>query len=299
MTIAPSVLTHLSLPLTPFKEGKVRVVYDVGTATVPQLLLVTTDRVSAFDVILGEGIPNKGRVLTQLAAYWFSRTTDIVPNHLIATDVADFPETVAPYTAVLTGRSMLVHKTQAIPVECVVRGYLSGSAWTEYQEKGTVAGISLPEGLQQSDRLPAPLFTPAIKNDHGHDENISFATLCTMIGAPLAEKLRDISIRLYTRAYQELWEKDLILADTKFEFGHKDGQLLLIDEALTPDSSRYWDRDQYKPGISPPSYDKQIIRDYLLTLPWDKTPPAPPLSTEIIEKAAACYQLLYKRVVGE
>lgn len=284
-------ITQVSLPLPLFKEGKVRVVYDLGDS----LLMVTTDRISAFDVILTEGIPEKGAVLTQISAYWFSRLSHIIPNHLITTTLNTLklpPEILA----MLTGRSMRVQKTVPVPVECVVRGYIAGSAWAEYTLYGTIAGIPMPSGLQLASPLPAPIFTPAIKNDHGHDENISFAQLCTMIGTPLAEQLRQVSISLYTAAHSELENKGLILADTKFEFGHSGGQLLLIDEALTPDSSRYWDKSQYKIGSSPPSYDKQIVRDYLTSLTWDKSPPAPLLPSEIVSQTAAAYQALAKKI---
>ena len=289
-----TIQTQISLPLPLFKEGKVRAVYEVGD----NLLIITTDRVSSFDVILNEGIPRKGQILTRIATHWFEQLSDIIPNQLIASDVKDFPEELHPFRERLEGRSMLVHKTKAIPVECVVRGYIAGSAWAEYQETGKVAGIDMPKGLLQSDRLPAPIFTPAIKNDQGHDENISYDQLCDLIGEDLAKSLREISLKIYIFAHNSMYKKGLILADTKFEFGHKDGELMLIDEALTPDSSRYWEATQYKPGISPPSYDKQIIRDYLQSLPWDKTPPAPPLSAEIIEKATRCYETLLQRIVG-
>lgn len=286
--------TSINLPLPLFKEGKVREVYEVGE----NLLIVTTDRVSSFDVILNEGIPGKGKILTRIATHWFSQLQHIVPNQMIASDVADFPAELQPFREILADRSMLVHKTEAIPVECVVRGYVAGSAWAEYQATGCIAGVKMPEGLQQSDRLPEPIFTPSIKNDKGHDENISFAKLCEIIGEDLAKKLRDISLKIYVFAHNTMYKKGLILADTKFEFGHKDGVLMLIDEALTPDSSRYWEATQYRPGISPPSYDKQIIRDYLQSLPWDKTPPAPPLSPEIMAKAARCYETLLQRIIS-
>ena len=226
--------TTSQLPLPLFKEGKVRAVYEVGD----NLLIVTTDRVSSFDVILNEGIPGKGKILTRIATHWFSQLKDIVPNQMIASEVSDFPAELQPFRAHLEGRSMLVQKTEAIPVECVVRGYVAGSAWAEYQETGTIAGIPMPAGLQQSDRLPEPIFTPAIKNDKGHDENISFAQLCESIGEDLAKKLREISLKIYVFAHNTMYQKGLILADTKFEFGHKDGVLMLIDEAVTPDSSR-------------------------------------------------------------
>lgn len=286
--------TTIHLPLPLFKEGKVRLVYEVGS----ELLIVTTDRVSAFDVILNEGIPEKGAVLTGISDYWFSQLAPITAHHCISTDVDTFPSVLHPFKALLAGRSMLVHKTVLIPVECVVRGYMAGSAWAEYQDSQTIAGVSMPPGLQLADPLPTPIFTPAIKNDAGHDENISFETLRTLIGDTLAETLKNLSLRIYNFAHAEMRKKGLILADTKFEFGQKEGKLLLIDEVLTPDSSRYWDAETYRPGISPPSYDKQIIRDYLQGLPWDKTPPAPPLPPEIIAKTSACYKTLYKRLVG-
>jgi len=281
------IITDLSLPtLNLFKKGKVRHVYDFGD----QLLIVATDRVSAFDYILKEGIPQKGQVLTTISSFWFDRLSDIVKNHKVSIDFEDFPEETHPFRSYLEGRSMLVKKTELIEIECVVRGYLVGSGWKEYQKTQSVCGISLPSGLQLADQLPEPIFTPATKAEEGdHDENISFEVMANSIGQELADRLKKTSIALYTQAAEYAKEKGIILADTKFEFGLRDGDIVLIDEALTPDSSRFWESDLYRPGISPPSYDKQIVRDYLESTNWDKMSTPPELPEEIIQKASAKY----------
>jgi phosphoribosylaminoimidazole-succinocarboxamide synthase len=277
------------------KRGKVRDIYDLGE----HLLLVATDRISAFDVILPSGIPGKGRVLTRISAYWFRQMEDIIPNHLEAVDIKDFPNSLKKYAGVLDGRSMLVKKTRPVPVECVVRGFLAGSGWKEYKESRSVCGIRLPEALMESSRLPEPLFTPSTKEEEGHDMNISFDEVENRVGAELAVKLRDISLRVYAKASSLAEKKGIIIADTKFEFGLYDGALMIIDEILTPDSSRFWSSNHYVPGKSQDSYDKQIVRDYLLTLDWDKTYPGPVLPAEIIEKTVRRYGEILKIITGE
>jgi phosphoribosylaminoimidazole-succinocarboxamide synthase len=274
-------------------RGKVRDIYDLGE----NLLIVTTDRISAFDVIMNEGIPQKGYVLTQISKFWFEQMTDLIPNHLISTEVDDFPEVCHLYRDQLEGRSMLTKKAAPLPVECIVRGYISGSGWKEYQKQGSVSGIKLPEGLVQSDKLPQTLFTPSTKAELGeHDENISFDEAAKLCGQEIAEQIRDNSIAIYERAREMAAQKGIIIADTKFEFGMFDGQLIIIDEALTPDSSRFWPRDQYQPGGSQPSFDKQYLRDYLETLDWNKEAPAPELPAEIIAKTSEKYLEALKRL---
>jgi len=282
-----SVVLDTNLPFPAFRRGKVRDVYDLGQS----LLIVATDRVSAFDCVMPDGIPDKGRILTQVANFWFEATQDILPNQLLATKVADYPAELQPFRELLDGRSILVKKTNPLPIECVVRGYLAGSGLKEYQAKGTVCGIPLPAGLRLADPLPEPLFTPSTKAEEGHDENITFERTAEIVGLELAERLRDISIALYKRGCELAKERGILLADTKFEFGTlPNGELILIDEALTPDSSRYWLADQWTPGVNPPSLDKQFLRDYLESLPdWDKQPPAPSLPTEIIQGIRARY----------
>ena len=269
------------LPLPAFRRGKVRDVYDLGRS----LLIVATDRISAFDCIMPEGIPGKGRILTQVANFWFDATRDILPNHLEATEVEAYPEVLRPHAELLRGRSILVRKTAPLPVECVVRGYLAGSGLKEYQRSGTICGIPLPAGLRLADRLPEPIYTPSTKAEKGHDENIDFATMAGLIGRDLAERVRTLSLALYRRGCDLALERGIILADTKFEFGVlEDGGLILIDEVLTPDSSRYWLAESWQPGANPPSLDKQFLRDYLETLPgWNKQPPAPHLPPAIIQ----------------
>ena len=281
-------MTSKPLPGLPlFKTGKVRDVYDFGS----ELLIVASDRISAFDYILPTPIPNKGKILTQVSAFWFERTGHIVPNHMISIETADFPASAQPYAAELAGRSMLVKKTDLIEIECVVRGYLIGTGWKEYQATGEVCGIRLPKNLNLADKLPEPIFTPAIKARTGHDENVSFDVVADQIGTDLAAHLRSTSLALYEYARVYALSKGMIIADTKFEFGLLDGQLILIDEALTPDSSRFWPLETYLPGISPPSFDKQIVRDYL-EANWDKNPPVPGLPEEIVAKTVREYERL-------
>ncbi len=280
-----SALLSTSLPFPIFRRGKVRDVYDLGN----RLLIVATDRISAFDCIMPDGIPDKGRILTAVAAYWFQATEDLVPNHFRGQ--AQWPAELDAYREVLAGRAVVVEKTRPLPVECVVRGYLAGSGWKEYQAGGAVCGVSLPPGLRFADRLPEPIFTPATKAEEGHDENISFERMAGLLGNPIADRVRELSLALYQRGAQLAAGRGILLADTKFEFGlDADGELLLIDEALTPDSSRYWLADRWAPGQNPPSLDKQFLRDYLETLPgWDKQPPAPHLPDTIIEGIRARY----------
>jgi len=277
------------------KRGKVRDIYDLGE----HLLLVATDRISAFDVILPNGIPGKGRVLTKISVYWFRQMEDIISNHIEAVDIKDFPNNLQKYAGILDGRSMLVKKTKPMPVECVVRGYLAGSGWKEYKETRSVCGIALPEALVESSRLPEPLFTPSTKEEEGHDMNISFDEVEKKVGPKLAGKLRDASLNVYGKASAFAEKKGIIIADTKFEFGLYNGELIIIDEILTPDSSRFWSLNNYVPGESQDSYDKQIVRDYLLTLDWDKTYPGPPLPGDIIEKTVKRYGEILKIITGE
>jgi len=280
-----SVLLSTDLPFPIFRRGKVRDVYDLGK----HLLIVATDRISAFDCVMPEGIPDKGSILTAVASYWFTATEDLVPNHFRGNPA--WPEALAPYREALAGRAVVVEKTRPLPVECVVRGYLAGSGWKEYQASGSVCGVALPAGLRLADRLPEPIFTPATKAEEGHDENISFERMAEIVGADLAARLRDLSLALYHRGAELAAQRGILLADTKFEFGLSDAdELILIDEALTPDSSRYWLADSWAPGKNPPSLDKQFLRDYLETLnSWDKQPPAPHLPAEIIEGIRARY----------
>jgi phosphoribosylaminoimidazole-succinocarboxamide synthase len=275
-------------------RGKVRDIYEVGG----KLLIVVTDRISAFDVILPTGIPDKGKVLTQISNFWFDRLEPLVPNHLLEREAASFPDPLPSHRDVLDGRSVLVRKADIFPVECVARGYISGSGWKEYQETGEVCGIKLPEGLRESDRLPEPIFTPATKATDGHDENISFDRMVGIVGGEAAETLRDLTLRLYAEGSAYAETKGIIIADTKFEFGLEDGRLLLCDEALTPDSSRFWPMDRYEPGRSQPSFDKQFVRDHLLTLDWDKTPPGPVLPDEVVEGARERYLEIYRILTG-
>lgn len=276
-------------------RGKVRDIYDLGDT----LLLVTSDRISAFDVIMNEPIPDKGFVLTQISVFWFKQMEDIVKNHIISTDVADFPAVCQPYADQLAGRSMLVKKAKPLAAECIVRGYVSGSGWKDYKATGTICGIKLPEGLKESDRLQEPIFTPSTKAELGtHDENISFEEMAKICGRDLAEQARDYTLKIYSRARDLADQKGIIIADTKFEFGVYDGELIIIDECMTPDSSRFWPKDQYKPGGPQPSFDKQFLRDYLETLDWGKTAPAPPLPAEIVEKTADKYREALWRIAG-
>ena len=280
-----SVLQSTDLPYPIFRRGKVRDVYDLGG----QLLIVATDRISAFDCVMPEGIPDKGRILTAVAAYWFEATADLVPNHFRGNRA--WPAGLEAHRELLEGRAVVVEKTRPLPVECVVRGYLAGSGWKEYQAGRAVCGVPLPAGLQLADRLPEPIFTPATKAEEGHDENITFERMADLLGNPVANRVRELSLALYQRGAQLAAERGILLADTKFEFGlDADGELLLIDEALTPDSSRYWLADRWAPGQNPPSLDKQFLRDYLETVPgWDKQPPAPHLPEAVIEGIRARY----------
>jgi phosphoribosylaminoimidazole-succinocarboxamide synthase len=281
--------------LTLFKRGKVRDVYEVAD----KLLIVATDRVSAFDVIMADPIPGKGRILTEISTAWFRAMEEVVPNHLISTRVEAYPPPCGEYAAELEGRSMLVQHTDPVPIECVARGYLSGSGWQEYKESGKICGIKLPAGLVESAKLPEPIFTPATKEEVGdHDINITFEEMVKRIGKDLSEQLREITLTIYERARRMAEAKGIIIADTKMEFGLLDGELILIDELLTPDSSRFWPADEYKPGGPQHAFDKQFLRDYLLTLDWDKSPPPPPLPGNIVAKTRERYEEALKRLVG-
>ena len=281
--------------LVPVRRGKVRDIYEVGDA----FLMITTDRISAFDYVLASGIPDKGKVLTQLSTFWFQHTAHITPNHLISTRIADYPVRLRPHAAMLSGRSMLVTKTEPVPIECVVRGYLSGSGWKEYQTSGTVCGISLPAGLRESERLPHAIFTPSTKATSGHDMNITEAEAAHVVGKDLIVRLRDLALQLYTHGAAHAESRGIILADTKFEFGLlPGGDVLLIDEVMTPDSSRYWPRDQYAPGGAQPSFDKQYVRDYLERIRWNKQPPVPSLPDEIVQRTRDKYVEAYRRLSG-
>jgi phosphoribosylaminoimidazole-succinocarboxamide synthase len=277
------------------KSGKVREVFDLGGA----YLLVATDRISAFDCVMPNGIPRKGEVLTQISHFWFDRTTKLVANHRLAGPGDPLPAALEPYAAQLTRRSMVVKKARPLPIECVVRGYLAGSGWKEYRANRTVCGIPLPDGLEESSELAEPLFTPATKAESGHDENIPFEEAVRLVGVETAERVRDLSLAIYSEARRYAAERGIIIADTKFEFGHVDGDLILIDEVLTPDSSRFWPADQYQPGRGQPSFDKQFVRDYLETLDWDKRPPAPGLPAEIVARTQAKYLEAYERLTGQ
>ncbi|MGI9086381.1 MAG: phosphoribosylaminoimidazolesuccinocarboxamide synthase [Chthoniobacterales bacterium] len=285
-------LTSLDLPIPKLRSGKVREVFDLGET----LLFVVTDRLSAFDCILPDPIPDKGAVLNQISAFWFQRFT-FTPNHLLALQF-DLPNELKPFREQLTGRSMLVRKTAPLAVECVVRGYLAGSGWKEYQASGTICGQKLPSGLELGSRLPVPLFTPSTKSDAGHDRNIDWAECQSMLGGEIAEEARRLSLQIYAAGRDHAADCGIIVADTKFEFGKVDDELILIDECLTPDSSRFWPADSYVTGQSPPSYDKQFVRDYLETLDWNKTPPAPSLPPEIIAKTSAKYREAFVRLTG-
>ena len=277
-------------------RGKVRDIYALPNDLV---LMVATDRMSAFDVVMPNGIPRKGEVLTQISHFWFQQTESLVPNHLLARADAPLPPALQPFAAPLARRSMIVRKTTPLTIECVVRGYLAGSGWKEYQKTQTVCGIPLPAGLKEANELPEPIFTPATKAETGHDENIPFSTAEKLVGADIAARARDLSLAIYRFARDYARKRGIIIADTKFEFGLLDGQLLLIDEVLTPDSSRFWPADQYAPGRSQPSYDKQFVRDYLETLTWDKTPPAPALPPIIVSRTQAKYLEAYERLTGK
>lgn len=291
-----SAITHIELPgIHKFKSGKVREVYDLGD----QYLFIASDRISAFDVIMPDGIPNKGQVLNMISKFWFERTGDVVKNHMISTNVDDFPAELQPYREILNGRSMLVKKAELLPIECIVRGYLIGSGWKEYQKSGTIGGMPLRAGYEMAGKIDEPIFTPSTKADEGHDENISIDQMNEIVGHEMGQRLIDISLHLYKTAADFALTKGIIIADTKFEFGMIGDELILIDEVLTPDSSRFWPATDYAPGSSPLSFDKQFVRDYLETLEWDKTPPGPTLPSEIIEKSREKYLEAYALLTGE
>jgi phosphoribosylaminoimidazole-succinocarboxamide synthase len=288
-------ILHLDLPgLQKLKSGKVREIFDLGEA----LLLVATDRISAFDCVMPNGIPRKGEVLTQLSHFWFERFARLVPNHLLAGAADPLPPALAPFAARLRGRAMIVKKAQPLAIECVVRGYLAGSGWKEYRKSQTVCGIPLPAGLTESAELPEPIFTPATKAESGHDENIPFEQATAIVGPEIAARVRELSLQLYTDGRNYARERGIIIADTKFEFGLFEGGLILIDEVLTPDSSRFWPADEYEPGSGQPSFDKQFVRDYLETLDWEKTPPAPALPRDIVARTQEKYLEAYQRITG-
>jgi phosphoribosylaminoimidazole-succinocarboxamide synthase len=278
--------------ISPAGRGKVRDIYDLGD----KLLIVATDRLSAFDVVMPTPIPDKGRVLTQLSLFWFDLLGDVIPNHVLS--ATEFPAAFDAYREELAGRSMVVRKTQPLPIECVVRGYVSGSGWKDYRSTGKICGIALPAGLQESDRLPEPIFTPATKAATGHDENISFEQAASLIGKELAERVRAVSIEIYQRAAAYAAPRGILVADTKFEFGLLGNQLIWIDEALTPDSSRFWPAAQYKPGGAQPSFDKQFVRDYLERIHWPKTPPGPELPSDVVAATRAKYREAYRILAG-
>ena len=291
---APLIETRLN-DLVPQKQGKVRDIFDCGDT----LVMVATDRISAFDYVLGSGIPDKGKVLTQLSSFWFERTGDIVQNHLLSTDVRTYPEPLRRYGEVLHGRSMLVRKTAPVPIECVARGYLSGSGWKEYLATGSVCGIRLPDGLRESDKLPAPIYTPATKAESGHDINISEDEAGRIVGVELVSRLRELTLELYDHGARHAEANGIILADTKFEFGlMADNSIVLIDEVMTPDSSRYWPKDQYAPGRSQPSFDKQYVRDYLEQIRWNKQPPVPSLPESVVIGTRDKYLEAFRRLTG-
>ena len=288
------IVLETKLPLPLRARGKVRDIYDLGET----LLFIASDRISAFDCVLPSGIPCKGRVLTQMSLFWFDFLRDAIPSHVLTADLKEYPKKLAKHRALLEGRSMLVKKAGMIEVECVARGYLAGSAWKEYQAQGKVCGIPLPRGLRDGDRLPDPIFSPATKAQTGHDVNVSFQHVANLLGLDLAGQLRDLTLDIYHRAAEYALERGIILADTKFEFGFLGSELVLADEALTPDSSRYWPADTYAPGGPQHSFDKQYVRDYLETLPWNKRPPAPQLPEEVVRKTSEKYQEAYSRLAG-
>jgi phosphoribosylaminoimidazole-succinocarboxamide synthase len=298
MNIDPKAppLLETSLPgVALWRRGTVRDVYDLGE----RLLVVATDRLSAFDVVLPTGIPGKGILLTQMSLFWFRLLADVIPNHVLTADVGEYPAELRPFRDQLEGRSMIVVKTDVLPVECVVRGYIAGSGWKAYKATGSVCGIALAAGLRESDRLEPPIFTPATKAETGHDENISYETMAATVGSERAAEARRTSLEIYSRARAHAEARGIILADTKFEFGTRDGRLVWVDEALTPDSSRFWPKDGYAPGRSQPSFDKQFVRDYLETLSWDKRPPGPPLPAEVVARTVEKYVEAFERLRGE
>ncbi len=293
--MARAVLETLLPGLPPPRRGKVRDVYDLGD----RVLLVATDRISAFDAVLSPGIPDKGRILTRLSNFWFRKFADLVPNHLVETEAVLFGGALAPHRELLRGRAVLARKCRVVPYECVARGYLAGSGWKDYRKTGAVCGQRLPAGLHEADRLPEPIFTPATKAETGHDENVPYAEVAAAVGAALAGRLRDLTLALYRGAAAYAESRGILVADTKFEFGLDDeGAVVWIDEALTPDSSRFWPKDTWKPGGSPPSYDKQFVRDFLETTGWNKTPPAPVLPPDVVAGTRARYVEAYEKLTG-
>ena len=294
--MANEPILQLDLPgIKKLRSGKVRDIFDLGNA----LLLVASDRISAFDVIMPNGIPRKGEVLTQISHFWFEKFASLVPNHLLAKANDPLPKNLQPFADKLARRSMIVKKAKPLAIECVVRGYLSGSGWKEYQKSQTVCGIRLPAGLTESAELPEPIFTPSTKAEVGHDENISFERACKIAGTELATQAHDLSLKIYQAGRDYARQRGIIIADTKFEFGLSNGKLLLIDEVMTPDSSRFWPADQYQPGRGQPSFDKQFVRDYLETLDWNKTPPGPVLPPDVVAKTSAKYLEAYERLTGK
>jgi len=291
----PVILSTDFKDLKLFRRGKVRDVYDLGT----RLLIISTDRISCFDVVLPDAIPGKGRVLTNISLFWFDFIKNIIPHHLLSADIKEYPAELQKYASQLAGRSMIVLKTKPLPVECVVRGYLSGSGWNEYRKNGSICGIRLPAGLRESDQLPEVIFTPAAKADTGHDQNVDQKYVEDLLGREAADELRAKSIEIYQKAVRHARKQGIIIADTKFEFGMHNGKMIIIDEALTPDSSRFWPLAGYAPGKSQPSFDKQFVRDYLETLDWDKTPPGPNLPEEIISKTTKNYLDAYRLLTGK
>jgi phosphoribosylaminoimidazole-succinocarboxamide synthase len=290
------IVENKTLPFKVWTRGKVRDVYDLED----NLLIVATDRISAYDFVLPTPVPDKGKILCQTSNFWFSRLADLCPNHLVATSVAEFPEEIRRYCAGLDGRTVLVKKAKRVDIECVVRGYLAGSGWKEYQQNRSVCGVKCPEGLLESSRLPEPIFTPATKAPDGeHDENISFERMVEIVGRPVSEKLRDLSLAIFKTASRYAEERGFILADTKFEFGERDGQIILIDEALTPDSSRFWDKATYQAGKSQDSFDKQYVRDYLTQIKWNRQPPVPALPADVVQRTREKYIAAYERLTGK
>jgi len=289
------VVINTDLPLKIINKGKVRDIYDLEE----NLMLVVTDRISAFDYVLPNPIPSKGVCLTQLSRFWFDYTKDIVPNHMISTEITDFPDQLRDFHDQLSYRSMLVKKTKVIPIECIVRGYISGSAWKSYKKDGTVCGIKMSKDLQESEQFPEPLFTPSTKADTGHDINISYEKMVELVGNTISEKLKDYSLKLYITAAEYARKRGIIIADTKFEFGIIDDEIILIDEALTPDSSRFWPVEKYEPGRSQPSFDKQFVRDYLNTTSWDKNSDPPKLPDNIVNETTKKYQEAYEKITGK
>jgi phosphoribosylaminoimidazole-succinocarboxamide synthase len=290
-----SIVTETDLPLKSFKKGKIRDVYDIND----KLLLIVTDRISAFDFVLHEPIPNKGVCLTQISKFWFDYFRDTVQSHVISADMQEFPEELQQHKEILLGRSMLVKKAKVLPVECIVRGYISGSAWKSYKKNGSVCGINLPEGLRESDKFDEPLFTPSTKAETGHDINISFEEMKKLIGSEDAENIKELSLKIYKKGAEYALEKGIIIADTKFEFGKIDDKIIIVDELLTPDSSRFWPADKYEPGKSQPSFDKQYVRDYLSSTNWDKNSNPPNLPDYVIAETQNKYQEAYERIIGE